>query len=137
MSSTNIRGTQVVDGTIQRSDLDTTTAGKAVVSKIIQGSNISLSSTGADSGTGDVTITATSQWLGFVSKTAAYTLTTADSGKYVICSGGSWALTLPAPATGLIYQIRNDQGISGTTGTITITPTGGTIDGITLDCGTF
>jgi hypothetical protein len=64
----------------------------------------------------------------FISKTAAYTLTPADSGKYVICSGGSWTLTLPAPVSGLIYQLRNDMGITGTTGTITLQPNGGTID---------
>ena len=66
---------------------------------------------------------------GFISKTAAYTLVSADSGQYVICSGGSWTLTLPAPALGLIYTLRNDMGISGTTGTITVQTTGGTIDG--------
>jgi hypothetical protein len=67
---------------------------------------------------------------GFVSKSAAYTLTSADSAKYVICSGGSWTLTLPTPAVGLNYQVRNDMGITGTTGTITLQPTGGTIDGL-------
>jgi microcystin-dependent protein len=65
----------------------------------------------------------------FITKTAAYTLTIADSNKYVLCSGGSWTLTLPAPALGLVYELRNDMGISGTTGTITLQPTGGTIDG--------
>jgi microcystin-dependent protein len=66
---------------------------------------------------------------GFIAKTTTYSLTTADSGKYVICSGGSWTLTLPAPVSTLTYQVRNDMGISGTTGTITLSPTGGTIDG--------
>ena|SRR6516164_1573634 len=66
----------------------------------------------------------------FVTKTAAYTLTVADSSKYIICSGGSWTLTLPAPAAGLNYRVRNDMGITGTTGTITIQPAGGTIDGL-------
>lgn len=70
-------------------------------------------------------------WQGFVSKTAAYTLVPADSAKYIICSGGSWTLTLPAPALGLIFQIRNDMGIvaGSTTGTITLQSNGGTIDG--------
>jgi len=67
---------------------------------------------------------------GFMSKTAAYTLTAADSSKYVICSGGSWTLTLPAPAAGLSFSVRNDMGISGTTGTITIATNGGTLDGL-------
>jgi hypothetical protein len=56
MPSTVIRGTQVLDGSIQRADLDVSTVGKAVVAKLVQGSGITLTSTGADSGTGDVTI---------------------------------------------------------------------------------
>jgi len=131
MAQTQIRGTQVEDGTIQRRDLNIATAGQAVVAKIVQGTNVTLSSTGADSGTGDVTVSVTGAVVnGFISKTAAYTLTSADSGKYVICSGGSWTLTLPAPAAGLSFSVRNDMGISGTTGTITIATNGGTIDGL-------
>lgn len=65
----------------------------------------------------------------FMLKTSAYTATIADSGKEIICSGGSWTLNLPTPAAGLTYDVRNDQGISGTTGTITIQPASGTIDG--------
>jgi hypothetical protein len=56
MPATNIRGSQILNATVQRQDLDTSTVGQAVVTKLIQGSNISLSSTGADAGTGDVTI---------------------------------------------------------------------------------
>lgn len=151
MPPTTIRGGQVLDGSVQRADLDSTTVGQAVVRKIVQGSGITLSSTGADSGTGDVTVSAATAAVSadagnqaklgsdslvyvpagtvFISKTAAYTATVADSGKEIICSGGSWTLTLPAPAIGLTYDLRNDMGISGTTGTITVSPTGGTIDG--------
>jgi len=67
---------------------------------------------------------------GFVSKTAAYTLTLADRNKLFLCSGGSWTLTLPAAAIGLCFNIRNDMGISGTTGTITLSPSAGTIDSV-------
>jgi hypothetical protein len=56
MASTVIRGAQIKDSTVQRHDLDTSTVGQAVVTKIVQGSGITLSSTGADSGTGDVTV---------------------------------------------------------------------------------
>jgi hypothetical protein len=66
---------------------------------------------------------------GFITKTAAYTLTLADRNKYIICSGGTWTLTLPAAAIGLCFNARNDQGITGTTGTITLQPAAGTIDG--------
>jgi hypothetical protein len=129
MATTTVRGGQVTDGTVQRVDLDVSTVGQAVVRKLVQGNNVTLSSTGADSGTGDVTINSATGINGFISKTAAYTLTTTDSNKYFICSGGSWTLTLPAPVSGLTYHLRNDMGISGTTGTITLQATGGTIDG--------
>lgn len=59
MAATAIRGAQIQDGTVQRLDLDVATAGKSVVARIVQGTGITLSSTGADSGTGDVTINAT------------------------------------------------------------------------------
>lgn len=58
MPKTTIGGKQITDSSVQRDDLDTATVGQAVVRKIIQGTGITLSSTGADSGTGDVTINA-------------------------------------------------------------------------------
>lgn len=67
---------------------------------------------------------------GLVSRTAAYTLVAADNGRYIICSGGSWTLTLPTASSALYFRVRNDMGITGTTGTITLQPAGGaTIDG--------
>jgi len=67
----------------------------------------------------------------FATKTAAYTVQSSDSSTYFICSGGSWTLTLPVPAVGMYFTVRNDQGITGTTGTITIAPTGSqTINGL-------
>jgi hypothetical protein len=56
MPKTVIRGTQILNNTVQRQDLDVSTVGQAVVTKLVQGTNVTLSSTGADSGTGDVTI---------------------------------------------------------------------------------
>jgi hypothetical protein len=67
---------------------------------------------------------------GFVSLNAGYSVQPIDIGKYFICSGGSWTLNLPAPVNGFNVRIRNDQGITGTTGTITLTPPSGTIDGL-------
>ena len=58
MGKTNITGLQIADATVQRQDIDTVTTGKALITKIVQGSGISISSTGVDSGTGDVTVTA-------------------------------------------------------------------------------
>ncbi len=58
MARTQITGLQVGDNTVQRADLDATTAGQAVIKKVIAGTGITLTFTGIDSGTGDVTINA-------------------------------------------------------------------------------
>ena len=73
MPRTKVNGVQIVSdtidsdlikqGSVSRSDLNTTTVGQAVVAKIVQGTGISISSTGADSGTGDVTISASGNYL--------------------------------------------------------------------------
>ena len=55
MSVTQLSGAQVLDGSIQRVDINTTVAGQALLTKVLAGSNIVLTSTGVDSGTGDVT----------------------------------------------------------------------------------
>lgn len=60
MAATLFGGSQVKDGAIQRVDLDVTTAGQAVIRKAIAGLGITLTSTGVDAGTGDVTISAKS-----------------------------------------------------------------------------
>lgn len=59
MARTEVRSGQIADGNVTRDDLNVADSGKAVVRKIIQGSGVTISSTGADSGTGDVTINAT------------------------------------------------------------------------------
>jgi len=58
MPLTQIPTSQVKDGTINRDDLDVTTVGKAVIRKLASGSGLSLASTGVDTGTGDVTVSA-------------------------------------------------------------------------------
>jgi hypothetical protein len=59
MPATTIRGVQILNGSVQRADMNTATSGQAVVTKIVQGSNITISSSGIDPGTGDVTVSAT------------------------------------------------------------------------------
>lgn len=54
MAKTRVRTTQLRK--IKRADLNTTTSTKAVVTKIIAGTGVTLSSTGVDNGTGDVTL---------------------------------------------------------------------------------
>jgi hypothetical protein len=48
--------TDILGGSVIRYALNTTTPNQAVISKIIAGNGISISSTGVDAGTGDVTI---------------------------------------------------------------------------------
>lgn len=56
MAQTQLTGKQIGDGTVQRADLDTTTAGSSLIRKIIAGLGFSATSTGVDAGTGDVTL---------------------------------------------------------------------------------
>jgi len=60
MPRTEVRSNQIKDGTVGRSDLNTATAGEAVVAKIVAGTGVSISFTGADTGTGDVTVSTSS-----------------------------------------------------------------------------
>ena len=60
MAPTEVSGKLIKDGSIQRRDLDITTTGESVLTKLVAGSGIALTSTGADPGTGEVTITAVS-----------------------------------------------------------------------------
>lgn len=57
MAATSVRSKQITDGQVQRVDLDVSNSGTAVIAKAIAGTGISLSQTGPDAGTGDVTIT--------------------------------------------------------------------------------
>lgn len=63
MAVTNVRGRQLRDDDVYRQDLNTTVSGSAVIRKVIAGTGISLSSTGVDTGTGDVTISTTATTL--------------------------------------------------------------------------
>lgn len=65
--------------------------------------------------------------LPVATKTAAYTLTTADRVILANTSGGAFTLTLPTPsgATGIPFQIKQKAGAN----TLTVAPTTGTIDG--------
>lgn len=56
MGATTVRSKQIRDGSVGQDDLDITTSGQAVVAKLAQGTGITLSSTGVDSGTGVVTV---------------------------------------------------------------------------------
>lgn len=56
MSRTQVRSQQLEDEGVKRDDLNSTTTGQAVIKKAVEGAGVQLTSTGVDSGTGDVTI---------------------------------------------------------------------------------
>ena len=87
MARTQLNGSQVEDGSIQRADLDVTTAGSAVIRKIIAGANISIISTGVDDGTGDVTISSAGASSNVINGGAAST--TYANGPSLNCGGAN------------------------------------------------
>lgn len=58
MPPTQLPGSRIADGSVQRQDLDAVTAGSAVIRKVLAGQGVLLNSTGPDAGTGDVTVNA-------------------------------------------------------------------------------
>ena len=105
MPVTGLRGRQILDGDVTRADVNTSTSGSALITKLIAGTNITITSTGVDAGTGDVTINATGgsslNGTGFVrmsGTTASYITGTSsqfvkadgslDSSSYYLSSGG-------------------------------------------------
>lgn len=92
--ATTIKGKQVRDGSvaevdiasaaITRDKLHTTTAGKAVVAKIIQGPGTSVTSTGADAGTGDVTIGVSESTINAALDGFRYYIKAVISGNYAV-----------------------------------------------------
>ncbi len=65
MPRTLIRGiSNIEDGDVGREDLNQATAGRAVIRRLIAGTNVTISQTGADTGTGDVTFNAAGDVVG-------------------------------------------------------------------------
>lgn len=56
MGRTFVRSDNIGDGEVKRADVNTTTPGSALITKVVVGSGIYLESSGADEGTGDVKI---------------------------------------------------------------------------------
>jgi hypothetical protein len=56
MARTQIGTTLIEDGSVRRSDIDVITSGQALITKVLVNSPLTISSTGVDPGTGDVTL---------------------------------------------------------------------------------
>lgn len=93
MARTEVKTKNIFDGAVTRDDLNSLTSGQAVIKKLVAGTNVTLSSTGADTGTGDVTVNLSGA-------TSNYTYTQAflfgknngETGYMNIASGGQGGL---------------------------------------------
>jgi hypothetical protein len=56
MAQTQIKSSQLLDGGVQREDINISVSGHALITKIIAGNGLTESHTGVDAGTGDVTL---------------------------------------------------------------------------------
>lgn len=133
MSATQFTTRQLGSNSVTRDDIDITTTTKALIAKIVAGTNITISSTGVDAGTGDVTINAASSSAPTLSTlTSNTTITAATTSKQTFladATGGSFTITLPTAVgfNGLVISIKR---INSGTNTVTIATTSSqTIDG--------
>lgn len=101
MARTQVRTLQIEDGGVQRSDLNTTTSGSAVVTKVVAGSGITITQTGIDAGTGDATIALTS---GVISSAGTFTKVTVDTYGRVTAGQSLAATDIPAGSTSYVQN---------------------------------
>lgn len=104
MGGTRVKGKLIEDGTIQRVDVDTSTSGQALITRVIAGTGVTISSTGTDTGTGDVTINAgTSEYIsnynaevnttGWSNSGSNFTISRTTTGGEVLRGTASFKLT--------------------------------------------
>ena len=111
MGRTQLTGEQIKDGRLYREDLNTTTSGKAVITKAIPGPGIIIESTGVDEGTGDVTFSAdttSSDWTIVITEIDQL----ASSKDHIFLDGTSvLTITLPgSPIQGNIVKVTDISG---------------------------
>lgn len=135
MARTQISGRFIEDQSVERLDINTTTSGKALITKVIVNSPLTISSTGVDSGTGDVTLGLNTSTLvtSFNSRTGAVTLNGTDVTNalgFVPISGESDTLdsvltrgssTIQQMNTGG-YSVNNRAGFTGDIDINTVPP---------------
>lgn len=152
MGATQLTTRQLGGNAVNKDDIDTTTTTKALITKVIAGTNITISSTGVDTGTGDVTINATGGGSGPLTETAladGFTIaggTTSrtlkvDGGDVELVGGVSNIISFPFTGTGIFgktVEVEIDFGsipiseklftitdsLSATTSLITVRPSG-------------
>ena len=100
MPVTQIRGPQVLDGTIQNNDVDIATAGKALITKLVLGAGLQeVTRTGIDAGTGAVTVALAAT----IPAGQVTTLYIGDKARFVALSNG---LRLEVQDAGLVWRTQ-------------------------------
>ncbi len=133
-----INTNQIKDGAVQRHNLNTATSGQAVITKVVAGQGITLSSTGMDSGTGDVTISAAGTGVTSVNgRSGAVGLLGSDLPAFGASGSGHAPGAVPDPGSsaGVTHFLREDGtwGIpagTGGAGNGTVTSVGLTMPGV-------
>ena len=104
MARTQIPSTLIEDGSVRRVDINTTTTTAALITKVIVNSPLTISSTGVDSGTGDVTLGLSTAGLvtSFNTRVGAVTLSGSDVTTALGFTpiSGNQTVTLSGDATG-------------------------------------
>lgn len=120
MARTQITGSLIENATVGRSDINTSTSGEALITKVLVNSPLTISSSGVNSGTGDVTLGLnTSGFLtSFNTRTGNITLTGTD-----VVNALGFTPVSGDQYLGTVTSITAGTGLSG--GTIT---TSGTIN---------
>lgn len=89
MAVTKITTRQLGPNSVNRNDVDSTTTGVALITKVVAGTNMSISQTGVDPGTGDVTINCTLPNTNYFSIDGGSATTNPSTGAFIVNFGSS------------------------------------------------
>ena len=107
---------QIAPASITRALLNTSLAGSSVIARVIAGTNITLTQTGADAGTGDVTINATPVTVTSQGTSYSETATSGEVLRKITASG--LTITLPT-AVGNTAKLNYKLMVAGSTTFVT------------------
>ena len=132
MARTQITGSLIENSSVLRSDINTTISGEALITKVLVNSPLTISSTGINSGTGDVTLGLSTSNLvtSFNTRTGAVILTGSDvtTALGFTPASGNQTITLSGDVTG-----SGATAITATLANTAVTPGSYTSANITVD----
>ena len=132
MARTQITGSLIENSSVLRSDINTTVSGEALITKVLVNSPLTISSTGINSGTGDVTLGLSTSNLvtSFNTRTGAVILTGSDvtTALGFTPASGNQTITLSGDVSG-----SGATAITATLANTAVTPGSYTSANITVD----